>query len=247
MPENTVPPSIILIDPQLGVNIGMAARAMLNCGVSDLRLVRPRDGWPNEDALSAAAHAARVIEQARVFASTEDAIADLRLVFATTARSRTMSKRVVTPRVVARESLANTASGIATGVLFGPEASGLTNDDIALADAIMTIPVNPECPSLNLAQAVFTVGYEWFQLQNDTPDEVVTIPKETRPARKQELVGLFEHLETELDACGFLRVEERRSIMVRNIRNVFQRARMSEQEVRTFRGIIKNLVRGQLE
>jgi len=244
-PDRSTPPAIILVHPQLGQNIGMAARAMLNCGLGDLRLVKPRDGWPSESALAASASATRVISEARIFETTAAAVADLQQVYATTARSRSLSKRIVTPRLAAREIVTNNGSDIASGVMFGPEASGLENDDIALADTVLSVPVNPECPSLNLAQAVFAVGYEWFQALDETPPEIVSIPKETRPANKQELVGLFEHLERELDACGFLRVEERRPIMTRNLRNMFQRASMSEQEVRTFRGVIKHLVRGK--
>ena len=245
MTGNSPPPAIILITPQLGENIGMAARAMLNCGIDDLRLVNPRDGWPSESALAASASAARVIEKARIFTSTEEATADLRQVYATTARPRTLTKRVVTPRKAASEIINNTSNNIASGIMFGPEASGLGNDDLTLADTILSVPVNPKCPSLNLAQAVFTIGYEWYQSLDQTPEEFISIPKETQPATKQELNGLFEHLERELDACGFLRITERRKVMVRNLRNMFQRAGMSEQEVRTFRGVIKHLVRGK--
>ncbi len=238
-------PAIILVGPQLGENIGMAARAMLNCGLGDLRLVAPRDGWPNEAALRAAAGADRVLESARVFTSTADAVADLTLVFASTARPRDMTKETVTPREAAARLHEAASGGFRTGVLFGREAKGLANDDVALADAILTMPLNPGFSSMNLAQAVFAVGYEWRMAGLDVAPSELLMPKDTRPATKQELAGLFEHLERELDACGFLRVAEKRPVMVRNLRNLFQRARLSEQEVRTLRGVISGLVGNQ--
>jgi len=234
-------PAVILIEPQLGENIGMAARAMLNCGLHDLRLVRPRHGWPNEHARSPAAGADVVLDQARVFETTEDAIQDLQLVYATTARPRGMTKDVLAPREAAVRLRAFQDGGGAAGVVFGREARGLNNDDVALADAIIAAPLNPGFQSLNLAQAVFAVAYEWFQAGDDTPAARLSMPKETRPANKQELHWLFEHLEEELDACGFLRVTEKRPVMVRNLRNILQRAGLTEQEVRTLRGVISGL------
>lgn len=234
-------PVIILVEPQLGENIGMAARAMLNCGLGALRLVRPRDDWPNRHAIAAASGADGIIHAAQVFETTEAAIADLKAVYATTARPRDMTTDVVTPGAAARRMKDDAASGLRSGVLFGKEAKGLTNDDVALADAVLTVPLNPAFTSLNLAQAVFTIGYEWYQLEDDTPAVEQAIPKETRPANKDELLGLFEHLERELDDSGFFHVREKKPIMVRNIRNVLQRARFTEQEVRTFRGIVTSL------
>ena len=155
-------PAIILVEPQLGENIGMVARAMLNCGLAELRLVRPREIWPNDKAVAAASGADRVLDGARLFASTSDAIADLNDVYATTARPRYMTKRVMTPRQAAAEMRAATASGAALGILFGKEAAGLHNDDIALAEAVITVPLNPAFSSLNLGMAVLIVGYEWF-------------------------------------------------------------------------------------
>ncbi|MEX2449441.1 MAG: RNA methyltransferase [Rhodospirillales bacterium] len=238
-------PAIVLIEPQLGENIGMAARAMLNCGLTDLRLVRPRDGWPNEHAVSASSGAVAVIERVRLFERTEDAIADLETVYASTARPRDMTKDVFTPRAAAADMRAHRDAGLRVGVLFGRESKGLKNDDIALADAIVQVPLNPAFSSLNIAQAVFVIAYEWFQGTNESVARALTVPRDTRPANKQELVYLFEHLERELDACGFLRVTEKRPIMVRNIRNIFQRAALTEQEVRTLRGVITGLVSGK--
>jgi len=236
-------PAIILVEPQLGENIGMVARAMLNCAITDLRLVRPRDGWPNVMANKTASGAAVVIENARVFDSTADAVADLGFVLATTARARDMSKDVLTPRKAAAEMRAHIAGGVHCGVLFGKEAVGLHNDDVALADAILMAPLNPAFSSLNLAQAVLLMGYEWYQGSVGQPDSSYEVRLDTRPATKEELVGMFEHLERELDDCGFLGVPDKRPTMVRNLRNMFQRARMTEQEVRTFRGVISGLVK----
>ena len=231
-------PSIILIDPQLGENIGMVARAMLNCGLTDLRLVRPRDGWPNPQAVGPASGAEIVLENIRVFKTTCDAIADLNLVFATTARDRDMIKEIVTPEIAAREIRAVGSQNC--GILFGREAKGMKNEDIVLANKIVIAPLNPGFTSLNLSQAVLLLAYEWYKLEDDAPDPELRM-KDTRPANNDEMVMLFEHLERELDNHGFLRVKEKRPVMVQNIRNVFQRANMTEQEVRTFRGVIKSL------
>ncbi len=231
-------PAIVLIDPQLGENIGMVARAMLNCGLTDLRLVRPRDGWPNPAAVSSASGADIVLENAQVFETTNDAIADLNLVFATTARDRDMTKEMVTPAAAAAEMRA--IGSQQCGILFGREAKGLKNEDIVLANKIVIAPLNPGFTSLNLSQAVLLLAYEWYKLVDETPSAELRM-KDTRPANKEELLGLFEHLESELDNHGFLRVKEKRPVMVQNIRNVFQRANMTEQEVRTFRGVVKSL------
>ncbi|MGH6928913.1 MAG: RNA methyltransferase [Dongiaceae bacterium] len=233
-------PAIILVEPQLGENIGTAARAMLNCGLGELRLVRPRDGWPNPKAVAAASGADEVVRDARLFDSTAAAVADLNRVYGTTARDRGMIKPVVTPRQAAVEMRAAERRGEKVGVLFGPERTGLVNDDIPLADTIVQVPLNPAYSSLNLAQAVLLVGYEWFQVAVDVPSrELVT--NETRPATKAELLNFFAHLEKELDDCGFLRHADKRPVMVRNIRNMFQRAELTEQEIRTLHGIVKEL------
>ena len=235
-------PAIILVQPQLGENIGMAARAMLNCGLTDLRLVKPRDGWPNDDAVAASADAEPVIENTRVYQTTRDAIADLELVFATTARPRDMTKRVVTPKRATQELREFIAGGGKAGVLFGKEAKGLVNDDVALADAVLSVPLNPAFSSLNLAQAVYTVGYEWIRYGDKTPASEISYPKDTRPGNKLQLTHLFEHLESELDDSGFLRIPEKRPTMVRNLRNMLGRADLTEQEIRTLRGVITALV-----
>ena len=236
-------PVVILVEPQLGENIGMAARAMMNCGLQELRLVAPRDAWPNKMALAASSGATTIIEEAKIFAETEDAVADLQIVYASTARPRDMTTEVVTPNEAALRIYRDTRSFIRSGILFGKEAKGLKNDDISLANAIVTVPLNPRFTSLNLAQAVFVMGYEWFRLQDKTDKAFLNVPKETRLARKSELRGLFDHLENELENGGFFHVREKKTIMVRNIRNVLQRAKFTEQEIRTFRGIITSLTK----
>lgn len=235
-------PAIILIEPQLGENIGMAARAMLNAGLSDLRLVKPRDGWPNEAAVKASAGAHAVVDGARIFSSTADAVSDLNYVLATTARPRDMVKETVTPKEGAAELRAHVVSGSNTGVLFGRESKGMSNDDIALADKILMVPLSPAFASLNLAQAVLLLSYEWYQAGLGEVSGDLFIHKDTRPATKKELTGLFGHLEDELDACGFLRVSAKRPSMVRNLRNLLQRAQLTEQEVRTLHGVVTCLV-----
>lgn len=233
-------PAVILVEPQLGDNIGAAARAMLNCGLIDLRLVRPRDGWPNERAVAFASGATPVLDDARVFDSVEDALADLSYVLATTSRERGQVKRILTPRAAAAEMRGRWAAGLRAGVMFGPERTGLFNDDIALADAVLNVPLNPAFCSLNLAQAVLLIGYEWFQSGAEAAERTVHLGH-TRPAEKAELVNLFQHLERELDDSGFFSTPDKRPSMVRNIRNFFQRAEMTEQEVRTFHGVIASL------
>ncbi len=243
-------PAIILVEPQLGENIGMVARAMLNCGLGELRLVNPREPWPNAKAEAAASGADAVLAGARQFATTEQAIADLAHVYATTARPRDMVKKVLSPRLAAAELRTQAASGEGSGILFGKEAKGLCNDDVALAEAIVAVPLNPAFSSLNLGMAVLLVAYEWAMAAapEAAPGQQgggeMVMGKDTRPASRAELLGLFDQLEEELDACGFLRVAEKRPSMVRNLRNIFVRACLSEQEVRTLRGVIACLAAG---
>jgi tRNA/rRNA methyltransferase len=230
-------PAIILVEPQLGENIGTAARAMLNCGLHDLRLVRPRDGWPSAKAVSAASGADTVLEKACLYPSVPAAIANLRHVYAATARDRGMVRREVTPRQAAFEMHARLAAGEPCGVLIGPERTGLLNDDVALADSVLTVPLNPAFSSLNLAQAVLVVGYEWFTSGTERPAEILRRGG-SRPATKAELLNFFDHLEEELEKNGFLRNREARPSMVRNLRSLFQRAQCTEQELRTLHGVV---------
>jgi len=234
-------PAIVLVRPQLGVNIGSAARAMLNCGLADLRLVAPREGWPNQHARAAASGADVVLERARVFATLAEAVADLQILYATTARSRDMVKPVFTPRQAVEKIRGEEAEGQSIGILFGPERTGLENDEIALASAAIAVPLNPNYSSLNLAQAVLLVGYEWYQAGIEEPPPAREWT-ENDIATGESVIAFYEHLEAELDRAGFLYPPEKRAGMILNIRNIFARARLTDQEVRTLRGVIKALV-----
>jgi tRNA/rRNA methyltransferase len=230
-------PAIILVEPQLGENIGTSARAMFNCGLTDLRLVKPRDGWPNKKAIAAASGADAVLEKATLYDSVEEAISALRHVYATTARDRYMVKRILTPRFAVGEIKGFLAAGEGSAVLFGPERTGLLNEHIALSEAVISVPMNPAFSSLNLAQSVLILGYEWFNAGHDAAGEL-TATGHSKPATKQQLIRFFEHLEEELDNNGFMRNAEKRPSMVRNLRNLFQRAQCTEQELRTLHGVV---------
>ncbi|PCJ58227.1 MAG: rRNA methyltransferase [Rhodospirillaceae bacterium] len=238
-------PVVVLVGAQLGENIGTAVRAMGNCGLGELRLVNPRAGWLNEKTIAASSGADAILDAARVYASTAEATADLHHVFATTTRTRDMEKPVVTPRVAANVMRSVANKGEKVGLLFGPERSGLTNEDVALAKTIIAVPLNPAFSSLNLAQAVLLLGYEWFQA-GLAPDDVASSSVSasrtgTLPATQAALLDFFAHLEGELDICGFLRIAEKRSGMVLNIRNIFTRAGLTDREVSTLRGIVSCL------
>jgi tRNA/rRNA methyltransferase len=237
-------PAVILVRPQLGENIGQVARAMMNCGLPELRLVAPRDGWPNEKAVAAASGADSVLDGARLYPTVEAATAGLKHVYATTARPRGMVKRLLTPRAAAAEMRGLIAEGRPVGVLFGPERTGLENDEIVLADTLIGVPLNPAFASLNLAQASLIVGYEWYQAGDTTPETQVTGGGD-EPATKESWLNFMTRLEAALDECGFLRNQEARPSMVRNLRNLFQRAAPTEQELRTLHGAVKCLVEGR--
>lgn len=234
-------PIVILVAPQLGENIGACARAMLNCGLSELRIVNPREPWPNEKARRSSSGADMVLENVRLFDSTADAVADLTHVFATTARPRGMVKGVIGPREAMAMVRGLNSQGESCGILFGPERTGLENDDVALAQWAVQVPLNPSFSSLNLGQAVLILAYEWFQLSNpkvEAGDGLTRSP----PAERKEMLALFDHLEGELDRAGFFYPPSKRPRMLRSIRNMLLRAEMTEQEVRTLRGVIKALV-----
>ncbi|MBI1210904.1 MAG: TrmJ/YjtD family RNA methyltransferase [Alphaproteobacteria bacterium] len=239
-------PAFILSHPQLGENIGAAARAMLNFGLTDLRLIRPREAWPNKKAEAMAVGAVSVLEGARVFQSIEEAVADLGLVFATTGRDRLMSKRVATPDEAVPELAAEIAQDRKCGVLFGAERMGLTNEEVVLADAILTVPTNPKFASLNLAQSVAVVAYEWWKGTHDRPEFKVPAKfRRAKPANKEDLIGFFEHIEGELDRTEFLFPPDKRAAMVQNMRNMWQRAGLTYQEVQTLRGMVRALTGGK--
>ena len=232
-------PAVILVEPQMGENIGMVARAMLNFALSDLRLVRPRDPWPNPKAINVASGADVVLEGARLFETTEQAVAALHHIAAATARLRDMTKTVMTPNGAAAAMVADGAGR--WGILFGPENAGLHNDDLALADILVHVEANPAFMSLNLSQAVLVMGYEWYRaaaVAAPPRPKPRSVRKYAEPARKDDIVRFYEHLESELDGCGFLHVGEKRPRMIRNIRNIFNRIALTDQEVRTLRGIV---------
>lgn len=249
IPDNTpLPPVIILVRPQLGENIGMCARAMLNCGVTELRLVAPRDGWPNPDAVASASGASILFDTAKIYATTAEAVADLDFVLATTARDRDMVKGVMTAEQAAKEIRKRHADAASPtcGILFGPERSGLENDDVAVADMILNIPLNPGFSSLNLAQAVLLTCYSWLAAQNPFAGTArAPAPEENdneSAASKGEIENLMQRLEEELEKRRFFRSPEQRPTLSRNIRNFFFRSGMTKQEARTFHGIISALI-----
>ncbi len=241
------PPAIILVEPQMGENIGAAARAMANFRLSDLRLVNPRDGWPNPKAEAAASGAPGIIEAVSVFDSAEAAIADLSFVYATTARVRDLPKAVVGPREAVATLSARAAAGEATGVFFGRERWGLTNEEVALADEIVTFPVNPAFASLNIAQAVLLVAYEWMTagLDGALPGRGPLPELDFTPASKAHLLGLMTHLETALQPTGYFRTDDMKPTMVQNLRAILQRAGLTRDEIDTLHGVIGALERGQ--
>ena len=245
-------PVLVLVQPQLADNIGMVARAMANFGLEHLRLVAPRDGWPNEKARIAASGANFIIDGAEAYPTFEAALDGLNWVAATTARQRDLAKAVLTPEQAVAEMLRRRAEGQRCGILFGPERNGLETDQVANADAIVMAPVNPTFASLNLAQAVLLVAYEWMKqtgggtLGRVTTYEAPLAPglhtRGSPPAGRQDLIAFFEHIERELDASGFFTAPDKRPSVVQNLRSMFVRMGATEQEIRTLRGIVKALV-----
>jgi tRNA/rRNA methyltransferase len=240
---NAHAPCVILDGPQLAENIGAVARAMANFGLTELRLVRPRDGWPQPRAWPSASGAEDVLDRAAVFATLAEAIGDLTLVLATTARPREAALPILTPREGAARLSAANAAGERTGLLFGAERAGLQTADVALCQAIVTIPVDVARRSLNLAQAVAINAYEWRVAQDAAPP--ANFVQRAPPADAAALAGLFAHLEAELDAGGFFHPPEKRESMVRNLRAALARAGFTDQEVRTLRGVVTALARGR--
>ena len=244
-------PAIVLVEPQLGENIGTAARAMMNCGLSDLRLVRPRDGWPSETAIAASSGAEGILESARLYDSAAASIEGLHHVYATTARPRDMNKPVLGPREAGAAMRRDGSAGQSSGVLFGKESKGLHNDDIVLAGTIIEARLNPAHTSLNLAQAVLLVGWEWWSAGPvETPAAPAAAAKPQSgagapdgPALQSDLLNMFEHLERALDEAGHFFPPEKRPVMARNLRNVFHRAALTDSEVRGLRGVIESLSR----
>jgi len=248
-------PAVILMEPQLPDNIGMVARACANFGLDSLRLVAPRDGWPNEKARIAASGANYIIDDAVAYPTLDDATADLTYVVATTARQRDLRKPVLTPEQVAVELRARIARGEHCGILFGRERNGLETSEVVMADAIVMIPVNSRFASLNLAQSVLILGYEWMRSHEGASlGRVTTYERplagglylnDDQPATREAMAGLFAHLESELDRLGFFNPAEKRPTIVNNLRTMFLRLGATDQEVRTLRGIVATLAKGK--
>ena len=234
------PPVVVLVETQMAENIGTAIRAMANFGLSELRLVKPREGWPNERGIAAASRSDEVLAGITVFETLEEAIADCDLVLATTRRERDMIKEVIGPDEAAQRSLAAAHAGRRVAILFGRERIGLTNDEVVRSDAIVTLPIDPRFASLNIAQAVLIVAYEWRRAVT-----AGALPFSSfeggEAATMAELLGLFEHLESALEAAGYFRSENKRAVDVRAFRNIFQRISLTGGEVRTLRGVVAAL------
>jgi tRNA/rRNA methyltransferase len=241
-------PIIVLVEPQLGENIGAAARVMANFGLARLRLVKPRDGWPNLQARRSASGADRILDEAALYQSVEAAIADCTLVLATTARAHDQAKPVIAPEAAAREIAAHMAengpSGEHVAVLFGRERSGLENHEVALADRIVTFPINPAFASLNLAQAVALIAYEWCKLVSGSELPFV-MPRKSAPAGKEQLFAFFAGLERELDRVQFFRPPEKRATMLINLHNIFARMGPTQQDIQTLHGVVSAIVQGR--
>lgn len=234
-------PAIILVEPQLGENIGMVARAMANFGLAELRLVKPRDGWPNEKARAAASRADHVIDGAAVFETLAEAVADLNFVYATTARPRDNFKPVRGPVEAANELRSRFAAGQKTGILFGREKFGLFNEEVGLADEIVTFPVNPAFASLNIAQAVLLMSYEWMKSGLEGEAQTAFVGPEMKPAAKEHLHGFLAHLEDALDARGYFRPAAKKPKMLDNLRSVLTRPGFAEAEIKVLRGALASL------
>jgi len=237
-------PAIVLVEPQLGENIGMAARAMGNFALSELRIVNPRDGWPNVAAQRAAAGADQILDRARVFATLDEAVADFDLLFATTARAHDQAKPVVGPEAAVQEIVEHLSGGGKAGILFGRERWGLTNEEVARANRIVTFPVNPGFASLNLAQAVLLIGYEWFKRASEG-GLPFSMPERSPRASQHQMDAFFENLVRELDRVEFLRPAEKRDTMLVNLRNIFSRMEPTKQDMHTLHGVVMAIAEGR--
>ena len=249
-------PAILLVRPQMGENIGAVARAMSNFGLKELRLIAPRDGWPNEKAYEMATEAGKpILDKALVYNSFAEGMADVQLAYATTARPRELVKPVLVPSAAMHEVAQELQQGLRVALVFGPERSGLENDEVVQCNSIISIPVDAVNPSLNLAQSAVIVGYEWFQAHQASsmlegqgqPSAMASSAagKADAVATKADWQGLFDQLEGVLDACNYFRKEERKPLMWRNIKNILGRSLLSQQEVRTLRGMVRSLSRSE--
>jgi tRNA/rRNA methyltransferase len=237
-------PFVVLVEPQLGENIGAAARAMANFGLSGLRIVKPRQGWPNDKARTMATGGGRILDGAEVYDTLEAAIADCTFVLATTARAHDQAKPVVGPAEAAALMAPRVAAGEAVAILFGRERNGLENDEVALADCIVTLPVNPAFASLNLAQAVVILAYEWFKLASGAKLPFA-MPEKSAPAPKEQLLAFFAALERELEKVEFFRPPDKRETMQINLRNIISRMQPTQQDIQTLHGVIMAIAEGR--
>ena len=242
MPTPGPQPVFVLVRPQMGENIGAAARAMWNFGLDRMRIVDPRDGWPNQKAIAMASGAGRLLDEARLVGTTAEAVADCSYVFATTARQRGMTKPVFSPEAAMKLAAEKTANGETVAVLFGPERAGLENDDIARAQAIISVPVNPDFPSLNLAQCVLLTGYEWRRQTTDVTHEMTEMGG-SEWATGQEIDALARHYEDRLEEAGFFFPEDKAPGMKRNLRNLWSRMPVTRADVQMLHGILRQMVR----
>ncbi len=242
MTQSSPQPAFILVRPQMGENIGAAARAMWNFGLHHMRVVDPRDGWPNERAVALASGAGRLLDHAGLVGSVQEAIQDCTYVFATTARQRGLTKPIVTPERAMEQARAIHAEGGKVGVLFGPERAGLENEDIVQANAIISVPVNPEFPSLNLGQCVLLTAYEWRRATVETPPEVMEMAK-TEFASALEIEKLGDHFEERLDEAQFFFPETKAEGMKLNLRNLWSRLPLTRADVQTMHGVMRQMVR----
>ena len=235
-------PSIILVKPQMGENIGSAARAMLNFGLENMRVVAARDGWPSQSAIATASGAGRVLDQARHFSSFHDAVGDCHFVFATTARGRDLTKPVYDPKKAMKIAFEKISDGQNVGIIFGPERAGLENTEVVRSNALITVPVNPNFSSINLAQTVLLLSYEWF-LAADIYEENFSNNRKTSVAPILEIEKLSEQYENELEKIGFFFPEEKATSMKSTLRNIWSRLPLTVSDVRAFHGILRHLLK----
>ena len=235
-------PSIILVKPQMGENIGSAARAMLNFGLENMRVVAARDGWPSQSAVATASGAGRVLDQARHFSSFHDAVGDCNFIFATTARGRDLTKPVYDPKKAMKIAFEKISDGQNVGIIFGPERAGLENTEVVRSNALITVPVNPNFSSINLAQTVLLLSYEWF-LAADIYEENLSNNRKTRVAPILEIEKLSEQYENELEKIGFFFPEEKATSMKSTLRNIWSRLPLTVSDVRAFHGILRHLLK----
>ncbi|GAA6207451.1 RNA methyltransferase [Cognatishimia sp. WU-CL00825] len=242
MPVGTPQPAIVLVRPQMGENIGGAARAMWNFGLDRMRIVNPRDGWPNQKAVAMSSGAGRLLDEAQICTSVAESLADCTYVFATTARARDLTKPVMTPEHAMKIAREKIAAGEKVAVMFGPERSGLENEDIAHANAIINVPVNPEYASLNLAQCVLLTSYEWMRGSVDVAPERVEMAK-TNWATQSEVEALAHHYEERLDEARFFFPDHKADSMKLNLRNMWSRMPLTRADIQTLHGMMRQMVR----